>query len=117
MVKFIIVRHGYSVFNKEKRFTGQIDAALDERGVEQAKRNAEYILNNYKIDCIYSSDSSRAYNTVKPVADALGMTIVPTKELRELYIGEWEGRRIAEILRPCGGSLWELNDGGVFIFA
>lgn len=97
MVKFIIVRHGYSVFNKERRFTGQIDAPLDERGVEQAKRNAEYVLNNYKIDCIYSSDSCRAYNTVKPVADALGITIVATKELRELYVGAWEGRSIDEV--------------------
>lgn len=97
MVQFIIVRHGYSVFNKERRFTGQIDAPLDERGVEQAKRNAEYVLNNYKIDCIYSSDSCRAYNTVKPVADALGITIVATKELRELYVGAWEGRSIDEV--------------------
>ena len=97
MVRFIIVRHGYSVFNKERKFTGQIDAPLDERGIEQAKRNAEYVLANYKIDCIYSSDLSRAYNTVKPVADALGLPIIPTKELRELYIGEWEGRSIAEV--------------------
>lgn len=97
MVKFIIVRHGYSIFNKEKRFTGQIDVPLDERGIEQAKRNAQYLLDNYKIDCIYSSDLSRAYNTVKPVAEALGLPIIPSKDLRELYIGEWEGRSIAEI--------------------
>ena len=69
MVKFIIVRHGYSVFNKERRFTGHVDAPLDERGIEQAKRNAEYVIANYKIDCIYSSDLSRAYHTVKPIAD------------------------------------------------
>ena len=97
MVKFIIVRHGYSVFNKEKRFTGQIDAPLDERGIEQAKRNAEYVIANYKIDCIYSSDLIRAYNTVKPVADVLGLPIIPSKGLRELYIGQWEGRSIAEV--------------------
>ena len=30
MVKFIIVRHGYSVANKEKRFSGQMDIPLDE---------------------------------------------------------------------------------------
>ena len=97
MVKFIIVRHGYSVFNKERRFTGQIDAPLDERGIEQAKRNAEYVIANYKIDCIYSSDLSRAYNTVKPVADTLGLPIIPSKSLRELYVGEWEGLRIDEV--------------------
>lgn len=97
MVKFIIVRHGYSVFNKERRFTGHVDAPLDERGIEQAKRNAEYVIANYTIDCIYSSDLSRAYHTVKPVADTLGLPITTSEGLRELYIGEWEGRSIAEV--------------------
>ena len=97
MVKFVIVRHGYSIFNKERRFTGQIDAPLDERGVKQAACNAQYILKNYKIDCIYSSDLCRAYNTVKPVADAHGLPIVPTKGLRELFVGEWEGLCIDEV--------------------
>ena len=29
MVTFIIIRHGYSVGNKEKRFSGQMDISLD----------------------------------------------------------------------------------------
>ena len=97
MVKFIIVRHGYSIYNKERRFTGQIDAPLDERGIEQAACTAHYILKNYKIDCIYSSDLCRAYNTVKPVAEALGLPITTSKGLRELFVGEWEGRCIDEV--------------------
>ena len=98
MVKFIIVRHGFSVYNKEHRFSGQRDVPLDEIGVRQAARNAEYILAHYPmIDCIYSSDLSRAYNTVKPVADALGLPITTDEGLRELYIGSWEGQLIAEV--------------------
>lgn len=97
MVKFIIVRHGYSMYNKEHRFSGQVDVALDEVGVMQAKCNAAYILANYHIDCIYSSDLCRAYNTVKPIADALSLPITTDKGLRELYIGSWEGQLIAEI--------------------
>ena len=99
MVKFIIVRHGYSIFNKEKRFTGHIDVDLDERGYAQAAKNAEYIVANYHIDKIYSSDLRRAYNTVKPVADALGLPIHTSKDLRELYIGRWEGLSIADVKR------------------
>ena len=97
MVKFIIVRHGFSVFNKEHRFTGQIDIPLDEIGVAQAACNADYVLSHYKIDCVYSSDLCRAYNTVKPIADALGLPITTSEGLRELSIGEWEGALIAEI--------------------
>lgn len=105
MVKFIIIRHGYSTFNKERRFTGQIDIPLDEIGVEQAARNAEYVLAHYNIDCIYSSDLCRAYNTVKPIAEALGMPITASKALRELYIGEWEGLLIADIKNAAPEAL------------
>lgn len=97
MVKFVIVRHGYSLYNKEKRFTGQRDIPLDTVGILQAKCNAEYVLSHYKIDCIYSSDLCRAYHTVKPVADALGLPIHTSQALRELYIGGWEGYRLADI--------------------
>ena len=36
MVKFILVRHGFTTFNKEKRCQGQYDSPLDEIGIKQA---------------------------------------------------------------------------------
>lgn len=97
MTTFIIVRHGFSAYNKERRFTGQTDIPLDEVGVLQAQRNAEYVLANYHIDRVYSSDLDRAYKTALPVAQALGLSITTSDKLRELHLGEWEGRRIADI--------------------
>jgi len=99
MTTFIIVRHGFSIYNKERRFTGQTDIPLDEIGVLQAQRNAEYVLANYKIDRIYSSDLDRAYKTALPVAQALGLPIIKSDRLRELYLGVWEGQRIEDIKR------------------
>ena len=49
MVRFIIIRHGYSLGNKEKRFSGQLDVPLDEIGRAQAQSVADYILKHYKI--------------------------------------------------------------------
>ena len=46
---------------------------------------------------IYSSDLLRAYNTAAPTAKKLGLEIIPTEELREIYAGEWEGRTTAEL--------------------
>ena len=40
MVKFIIIRHGFSQGNKEKRFTGQMDLPLDDIGLMQAEITA-----------------------------------------------------------------------------
>lgn len=97
MVRFIIIRHGYSAFNKSRTFSGQYDVPLDEVGHRQARDAAEYILKNYRIDAIVSSDLSRAVDTAKPVADALSLPIVLDRELRELDTGKWTGLTFEEI--------------------
>ena len=97
MVTFVIIRHGFSKSNKEKKFAGQADIPLDEIGVMQAEKTAEYVLKNYKIDAIYSSDLSRAYNTAKPIADALNLPIIAQKNLRELNLGYWQGKTHEEV--------------------
>lgn len=99
MVRFVIVRHGYSQGNKENRFSGQMDVPLDDVGRKQAKCTAEFILNHYRVDNIYSSDLRRAYDTVKPIADTLGLEVIQSKDLREVDVGTWQGRLIEEIKR------------------
>ncbi len=97
MVKLIIIRHGYSLFNKEKRFSGQYDVALDSVGLSQAQDTANFILENYKIDKIYSSDLIRALQTAMPIAAALNLPINKTSDLREWNVGEWQGKRIEDV--------------------
>ena len=97
MVKFVIIRHGYSIANKERMFAGQMDVKLDELGLSQAEDTAKYVLDNYKIDAVYSSDLCRAVDTAKPLADALGLPVITYKELREISAGCWEGMYISEV--------------------
>lgn len=97
MVKFILIRHGYSAGNKEKRFSGQMDVPLDDIGRLQAISTSKYILENYNVDSIYSSDLCRAYETVKPIADELGLTVNKYKELREVDVGLWQGMLIEDV--------------------
>lgn len=97
MVRFIIIRHGYSAFNKARAFTGQYDAPLDEIGYKQAEDTARYVLANYQIDKIVSSDLSRAVDTARPVAKALGLPIERERELRELDTGAWTGLTFEEV--------------------
>lgn len=111
MTTFIIVRHGFSTYNRERRFTGHADAPLEDIGVRQAQRNADYVLAHYHIDRIYSSDLQRAYMTALPVAQALDLPIHTSDQLRELYLGRWEGRYIADIKReqPEAFARYRLN--------
>ena len=97
MKKLIVVRHGYSVTNAAKRFTGQMDVALTEVGYAQAEAVARYLVKNEKIDKIFSSDLSRAVNTALPTAKAFGLPITKLKGLRELGMGVWEGMLATDV--------------------
>lgn len=98
MTNFIIIRHGESVANKDDVCIGHTDFDLSEKGRIQAQLTAEYIIKNFKVDKIYSSDLKRAYNTAKAVADRLGISIIPNENLREMYFGEWENRKISDLI-------------------
>ncbi len=98
MTRVILVRHGYSMANLESRFAGQrYNADLSQKGHEQAQKTADYIAENYKIDKIYSSDLSRAFQTAEHIAKRLGMDIIKEEGVREIYAGEWEGLKFDEI--------------------
>ncbi|MBO7309769.1 MAG: histidine phosphatase family protein [Clostridia bacterium] len=97
MTHLIITRHGQSIANAQKRFAGHSDFDLSETGKLQAELAGEYISRNFKIDTIYSSDLLRAYNTAVPTAKLLGLEIIPTTELREIFAGDWEGMTTDEI--------------------
>lgn len=97
MVKIILLRHGYSITNRDGKFTGQTDVPLDELGLRQGEAASEYIFKNYAVDKIYSSDLCRAVDTVRPLADALMLPIEKSADLRELHMGIWEGMYIEDV--------------------
>lgn len=113
MTTMIFVRHGQSLGNLNGEFLGHTDLDLSERGYMQAKKTAEYIAKNYKIDKIYSSDLLRARNTAKAIADLLGMEIITDKNLREIYAGEWEKKTFSQLEEqfPEEYTIWK-NDIG-----
>lgn len=91
-MKITIVRHGETEWNKEGIIQGQLDSKLSELGIEQAKKLAER-LSNESFDAIFSSDLSRAADTAKEVAKFhLDVPIYFTQELRERYLGEFQGK-------------------------
>ena len=108
----IFVRHGESVGNKIDSFNGSIDHPLSSRGRAQAECTAKF-LDRYKIDKIYSSDLSRAYETASFTAKRRDMEIIPSKSLREIDGGNFEGveYRLLEEKYPVEYGAWK-NDMG-----
>lgn len=112
MTNLIFVRHGHSEYNHIRKYAGQLDVPLTELGRQQALITAKYILQGYKIDKIFSSDLSRAIDTVQPVADALGLVIHSDKRLRELDSGEWTNEYIDVVKEKYKDEFLLFKNGG-----
>lgn len=87
----ILVRHGETVYNAQKRVQGFLDIALNENGIKQAKLLAKS-LKNYPIDVFIASPLSRAYVTTETVAKLHNMKIAYTDDrLKEINFGDFAG--------------------------
>lgn len=91
-----ITRHGETVWNVERRLQGWADSPLTERGVRQAHWLRE-ALRQVTVDAVYSSSTARAMATAKILAAGRGLGVVPCDDLRELGMGDWEGRLTDDI--------------------
>ncbi len=113
MTTLLLIRHGESEANRNNIFAGQIDPPLQDRGVKQAELTAKYIMENYKVDKIFSSDLQRAYNTAMCLSKLSGIDVIKDEGLREIAAGEWEGMLFDElpVHYPEEFGVW-INDIG-----
>ena len=94
MSYLVLVRHGQSVWNLEKKLTGWVDVDLTENGKSEAKKAGELInKNNLTIDLYFSSVQLRAKNTLKIIQGELKDNKVPSEawELNERHYGALTG--------------------------
>ncbi len=96
MTTFLIVRHGEAEGNREGRFIGQIDVPLTDLGRNQVERLAPTLM-DLGVTRVVSSDLQRAAETVKPVAERLGLMLEFEPRLREIANGEWAGLMAEDI--------------------
>ena len=110
---FLLIRHGESQANKEQIFGGHYDAPLTESGLEQARITGRFIQENYKVHKVYASDLKRAYVTGSTIAEIVGAEIVPEPGLREIFGGEWEGKKYTQIQEKYEEAfrIWKTRTG------
>lgn len=97
MTKLFLIRHGQTTWNLESRAQGSKNIGLSDKGREQAEFLAKR-MKNYKIDCIYSSDLDRAYETAKAIGKETNISVKKVDGLREMSFGKWEGLTNEEII-------------------
>ena len=94
MSYLILVRHGQSVWNLEKKFTGWVDVDLTENGKSEAKKAGELIKQEQiEVNLYYSSFQLRAKNTLKLIKEILQDSKVSNEawQLNERHYGSLTG--------------------------
>lgn len=105
--RLLLIRHGQSTWNQEHRIQGQLDPPLSADGHAQARLLARRLAGR-QFAGFYSSDLARAMETAQDISDDLGAEPTPDRSLREIFLGDWEGLRTAEIEKrfPTAWEQW-----------
>ena len=91
----LLIRHGQSRGNAERRFGGHTATPLSARGRNQAQATAR-TLKSESLTAIYSSDLARAMETAQPLAKLTGLHVNGTSAFRERSVGVMEGLTFEE---------------------
>ena len=105
MSHLILVRHGQSEWNLEKRFTGWVDVDLAPKGKLEACKSGELIKEkNIKIDYFFSSIQLRAINTLKLILNTMRIkdNFEKAWELNERHYGALTGLNKDEMKKKLG---------------
>jgi probable phosphoglycerate mutase len=92
----LIIRHGETVWNAERRFQGHGDSALTEAGRSQVAALGRR-MREIDFDTLVSSDLGRTQQTASIIADFTGHAVAYDRRLRERNYGVLEGLTLEEI--------------------
>lgn len=106
--RLLVLRHGQSTWNAERRWQGWADPPLSALGEKQAG-DAARNLRDFDFAAVCSSDLQRATRTARVLASKLGIgEMVVEADLRERNVGVFTGKTAEEIR-----ARWpECFDGG-----
>lgn len=115
----LLIRHGESIPVRPGALFplvgGHGDPELDPRGVAQAEKVAERLRHprhGEKLSAIYVTNLRRTAQTAAPLAEALDLQPVVEADLREVYLGEWEGGLYRVKMREGGPVVKRMLDEG-----
>jgi probable phosphoglycerate mutase len=90
--KFIMVRHGESESNRDRRFAISSEIPLTEAGIRQVAEAARRIAELFKPEAVISSPFRRARQTSEIIAAQLKLPIETAQDLRERDLGVLKGQ-------------------------
>ncbi|MEE2033058.1 histidine phosphatase family protein [Rhodococcus chondri] len=108
--QLILLRHGQTEYNADRRMQGQLDTDLSELGRRQADIVA-HTMARFDPLAIVSSDLRRAYDTATALGDRAGVPVEIDPRLRETHLGRWQGLTHLDVdtASPGARSAWRAD--------
>lgn len=104
-MKIFLTRHSLTLWNLEKRLQGRKNSSLTKEGIKNAVALKKRIQDMH-FDYIYSSPILRAYKTAQIIFE--NENIIKDERLVEMNFGDFEGRKIQDILQTDGELYYNL---------
>jgi broad specificity phosphatase PhoE len=95
-MRLAIVRHAQTEWNRLGRAQGSIDIELDDEGIRQAECAARSFRGGQYAE-VLTSDLKRSAQTAALIARESGIEVMPEPRLREIALGDWEGRSFDDV--------------------
>jgi broad specificity phosphatase PhoE len=99
------VRHGETLFNKEKRLQGWNDSPLSDNGIAHA-RSVAMVIAGFNIQKALVSPLGRAKQTANIIRDLCGIELEVDENLKEVSFGDFEGNTLPQLDEKYPG-MWE----------
>jgi broad specificity phosphatase PhoE len=102
-VTILLLRHGETEWNLERRYQGRFDSPLTERGATQARAIGRLLagLPEAVVAPIVASPQGRARLTAEIIREELGSAgaVRVDERLRELTLGSWDGLTYGDVAK------------------
>lgn len=100
--EIVVIRHGETEWNSNRRIQGHLDVDLNDVGRKQAAAVAERLSGESKVAAVYSSDLKRAHETAEIIASRCGgLEVIQDTDLRERHMGDLQGLVFREAAKVC----------------
>jgi phosphoserine phosphatase len=103
-LRLILLRHGETAWNRERRFQGWQDVPLSPEGRVQAERTARALAES-GATAVYASPLGRAQETAALIAKPHRLAVTSDAAFQEISFGAWEGLTPDEV-QARFGALW-----------
>lgn len=99
----LVMRHGETSWNRERRIMGTLDVPLSASGREQClavgHMLAGFAAGGFCVDTIVTSPLARAQESASIVGSVLGVDVLEDDDLQEVRFGYWQGMTYDEVMQ------------------